>query len=228
MREKLMKQGCLRRWISGLLIMAMVILLIPAVPGEASARSTAISQYRKLLSKSRISVLPQGKMVFDYNSRYVRYWSSSRSRVRFFLGYIDGDDVPELVLSDSQYGYGIWSYKNGAFRCLYWNDSFERPIGYYRKKGIFRENGYSEGTIFYMEYYKLQTGKFKQDLQFAECNDGPDKEEVLGYYLWIDSNENEVSRSTFYKKLRKYTGGKSMSRIHLYSNTAANRKKYLK
>ena len=228
MREKLMKQGCLRRWISGLLIMAMVILLIPAVPGEASARSTAISQYRKLLSKSRISVLPQGKMVTDYNLNYVRYWSSSRSRVRFFLGYIDGDDVPELVLSDSYYGYGIWSYKNGAFRCLQWDDTFGRPIGYYRKKGIFRGNGYSEGTIFYMDYYKLQTGKAKQRLQYAECNDGPDNVEVFGYYIKSGKSEKEVSRSAFYKNLRKYTGGKSMSRIHLYSNTAANRKKYLK
>lgn len=223
-----MKQGCLRQWISGLLIMAMVILLIPAVPGEASARSTAISQYRKLLSKSRISVLPQGKMVTDYNLNYVRYWSSSRSRVRFFLGYIDGDDVPELVLSDSHYGYGIWSYKNGAFRCLHWDDTFGRPIGYYRKKGIFRGNGYSEGTIFYMKYYKLQTGKAKQQLQYADCNDGPDNVEVFGYYIKSGKSEKEVSRSAFYKNLRKYTGGKSMSRIHLYSNTAANRKKYLK
>ncbi len=220
--------GRRRRWISYLMIIVLLVLMIPAVPSEASARSTAISQYKKLLSKKRISVLPQGKKVETYDYRYVPYWSSKASNVKFFLCYIDGDNVPELVLSDYYYGYGVWTYKNGSFRCLMWGDIYDKPIGYYAQKSVVRINGYSEGTIFYREYYKVQVGKKKQKIQYEEYNNAPEGQVLLDRRIKSGNSYKKVSNSVYYKNLKKNTGGKSMKRIYLHNNTAANRKKYLK
>ena len=148
MKNKLNTMTWLHRWIAGALIIVLMTLMIPTMPAEASARSTAISKYRILLNKSRISVLPQGKMVRTCYDETARYWSSKASNVKFSLAYVDGDDVPELILNDYYYGYGVWSYKNGSFRCLHWSDAYDQIIGYYYKKGVLRENT-NHGTSYF-------------------------------------------------------------------------------
>lgn len=228
MREKQNVLPKFYRWISTAMIIILMTLMIPAMPGEASARSTAISRYRALLNRSRISVLPQGQMVFNTYDEYVRYWSSGRSDVKFCLAYIDGDSIPELILRDHRYGYGVWTYTNGHFRCLQWADAYSQPVGYYKKKGVLRDNEGTEGAFLDRNYYKLQAGKKKQHLQYEHCFDNQYKVNVLSRYIRSGNRWKSASSGVFYKNLKKYTGGASMSRIYLHNNTAANKKKYLK
>lgn len=217
-----------RKWFGYLMIVVLMTLMIPALPSEASAKSTALSQYRKLLNKGRISVIPQGKKVEAPNYSVVKYWSSKASDVKFCLAYIDGDNVPELILSDEDYGYGIWTYKNGRFRCLFWEDHYCSPVGYFKKKGIFRDNEYSEGTPFTRDYYKLRIGSKRQRIQYESCNEGPERLEIWGRYIKSGGKFKKVSSAAYYKNLKKYTGKTSMTRIYLHKNTGTNKKKYLK
>lgn len=230
-KEGYMKENVtsrIRRWFSYLMIIVLMTLMIPAMPSEASAKSTALTMYRKLLNKSRISVLPQRVEVEGPNYTLVRYWSSNASNVKFCLAYIDGDDVPELILSDRNYGFGIWTYKNGSYRCLFWGDLYCSPVGYFYKKGIFRDNEYSEGSPFTRDYYKLQVGVKRQRIQYESCNNGPERLEIWGRYIRSGSRFKKVGNADYYKNLRKYTGKTSMSMIYLHNNTSANKKKYIK
>lgn len=230
MKNKLNTMTWLHRWIAGALIIVLMTLMIPTMPAEASARSTAISKYRILLNKSRISVLPQGKMVRTCYDETARYWSSKASNVKFSLAYVDGDDVPELILNDYYYGYGVWSYKNGSFRCLHWSDAYDQIIGYYYKKGVLRENTNHGTSYFNRKYYKLQTGKTKNCFQYEHCfgNGIGSSTKILGRYIKSGNTEKSVSSSAFYKNLKKYTGSVSMSKIYLHNNTAAKKKQFLK
>lgn len=230
MKNKLNTMTKLHRWIAGALILVLMTLMIPTMPTEASVRSTAIAKYRMLLKKGRISVLPQGKMVTNNNDDPVRYWSSKASDVKFCLAYVDGDDVPELILRDYHYGFGIWSYKNGSFRCLHYSGADVQMVGYYKKKGVFRENTNLGIGIFDRKYYKLQTGKSKYCFQYEHClsNGTASSTTVHGRYILSGNKEKRVSSSAFYKNLKKYTGGASMSRAYLHNNTAAKRKQFLK
>ncbi|MBE6001118.1 MAG: hypothetical protein E7239_06970 [Sarcina sp.] len=214
----------LKQLIGCFLLMLLVVTVIPAIPSEASAKSAALSKYSQLLRKSRLSVLPQGKEVwYDYDYT-VTYYSSKASDVKFSIAYIDGDDVPDLVLQDRKYGYGVWTYKNGSFRCLRWDDCYSEPVGYYKKKGIFRENSYTEGSPFNRIYYKLQTGKNPAEIQYQQCNNGEYRVENWGFYV----GRKRVSSSAFYKNLKKYVGNTKMTRIYMHNNIWANRNKYLR
>ena len=144
MKTKNRKNKWLRILVGYLMLMVMIVAVIPAVPSEASAKSVALSKYRQLLSKSRISVLPQGKKIMGDDYREIRYYSSASNYVKFNIAYIDADDVPELILHDTRYGYGVWTFKGGYFRCLQWGDFYDFPVGYYKKKGIFRINATTE------------------------------------------------------------------------------------
>lgn len=214
-----------RKWFSTVMIIVLMVLMIPAVPSEASAKSVALSKYSQLLRKSRLSVLPQGKKVWRDYYVPVTYYSSKASDVKFSIAYIDGDDVPDLVLQDARYGYGVWTYKNGSFRCLRWDDCYSEPVGYYKKKGIFRENSYTEGSPFYRIYYKLQTGKNPVQIQYQNCNHGENGGvENWGFYV----GRKRVSSSAFYKNLKKYVGNTKMTQIYMHNNTWANRNKYIR
>ena len=143
MKEKSRAAIGFRKWFSYGMIIVLMVLMIPAMPSEASAKSIALSKYRALLNKSRISVLPQGKVIEQYKKigdEYIyydfKYWSSKASKVKFCLGCIDGDDIPDLILSDKDCGYGVWTFKNGSFRCLFWQDYYGSPVGFYYKKGV--------------------------------------------------------------------------------------------
>ena len=236
MKVKTSATAGFRKWFSYVMIIVLMIIMIPAIPSEASAKSIALSKYRALLNKSRISVLPQGKVVVvrrrDGDERYdedVKYWSSKASNVKFCLGYIDGDDIPELILSDKNYGYGVWSFKKGSFRCLFWQNYYGEPVGYYYKKGIFRQYLYSGESPFEREYYKVQIGKNRQLLQSEGCQFRPNGGiKVWSYSIMVGSKEKYVSSAAYYKNLKKYTGNTKMSPIYLHNNTSANKKKYIK
>lgn len=230
MKNKERKNKWLRSLIGYLLLIVMIVAVIPAVPSEASAKSVALTKYRQLLSKKRISVIPQGKRIMGDDYREIKYYSSEAKYVKFSIAYIDGDDVPELILRDSRYGFGVWTYKGGSFRCLQWKDFYDFPVGYYKKKGVFRINATTEGSPFYREYYKLQTGKKAVYIQTQSCFDGDADRETLNEWngFYIGNSKKKVSSSAFYKNLKKYVGSTKMTQIYMHNNTQANRKKYIK
>ena len=236
MKEKSRAAIGFRKWFSYVMIIVLMVLMIPAMPSEASAKSIALSKYRALLNKSRISVLPQGKVIEQYKKigdEYIyydfKYWSSKASKVKFCLGCIDGDDIPDLILSDKDCGYGVWTFKNGSFRCLFWQDYYGSPVGFYYKKGVFRQNEYTGESPFSRQYYKLQIGKKRQLLQEEGCQFRPNGGiKVWDYTLMSGSKEKSVSCAAYYKNLKKYTGNTKMTPIYLHNNTSANKKKYIK
>lgn len=209
--------------LSILLIMVLAVTVVPPVQSEASAKSKAIAMYKKCLSGKRVCVLPRGVETI-YDDYYTgRYYSSPAADVKFCIAYIDGDSVPELILYDHKWGYGVWTYIGKSFRCLKWGDCYNFPIGYYRKKGIFRENEATEGTPYYRNYYKLKTGTKPKEIQHIDCDDMASPETV-GFYI----GSKKVSGSKFYKNLKTYTGKTKMTQIPLHWNNARNRKKYIK
>lgn len=217
----------IRQVIGFLLAFAMVLALVPPVQGEAaSTKSKALSAYKKLLSKSTVAVLPKGKKVMDRNDDYVTYKSSKRSNVKFAIAYIDNDNVPELILEDDYYGYGVWRYKSGKVQCVQWGDTYDEPYGYYKKKSIYVDTGYTEGTPFYRHYYSYKNGKMTKKLYWFvwyEDSDDPD-DSTPEYYI----GKTQVSKSKFEKKLKSYVGSTKITKINLKKNNSANRKKYLK
>ena len=149
--------------------------------------------------------------------------------MKFCLGCIDGDDIPDLILSDKDCGYGVWTFKNGSFRCLFWQDYYGSPVGFYYKKGVFRQNEYTGESPFSRQYYKLQIGKKRQLLQEEGCQFRPNGGiKVWNYTLMSGSKEKSVSCAAYYKNLKKYTGNTKMTPIYLHNNTNANKKKYIK
>lgn len=209
-----------------MLILALVAAMIPAVPGEAaSTKSKALAAYKKKLSRSTVTVLPKGKKVIDLDDNYVTYKSSKKSNVKFALAYIDNNNVPELILQDDHYGYGVWAYRHGKVTCVHWEDSYGAPYGYYRKKGIYEDIVYSEGTPFTKSFYKYKSGKMTLKLsKFVYCEGEPDAEYYTGSMLY----GKEVSKSTFRKKLKSYVSSTKVTKFKMHKNTSKNRKKYLK
>ena len=139
--EKVKTKNKILRALQLLLILTLVFTAIPAMPGEAaSTKSKALSAYKKKLSASKVTVLPPGKKVTVNYYDTVTYRYSKSAAVKFAIAYIDNDNIPELILQDNRYCYGVWTYKSGKVRCVHWGDSLTDPYGYYKKKGIFEEN----------------------------------------------------------------------------------------
>ena len=211
-----------------LLILMLVFTAIPAMPGEAaSTKSKAMSAYKKKLSSSKLTVLPAGRKVMNRNDRYVTYRYSKRANVKFAIAYINNDNVPELILKDNYYGYGVWAYQNGRVKCVLWGDTYDDPYGYYRKKGIYEDIGWSEGSPFTKSFYQFKNGKMTEKLSKFVYQEG---QAEADYYMHSSSYRypREISKATFKKKLKSYVGSTHVTKISLKSNTSANRKKYLK
>ncbi|MDO5132580.1 MAG: hypothetical protein Q4D81_06325 [Eubacteriales bacterium] len=208
------------------LILAMVFCLIPAMSGEAaSTKSKALSAYKKKLSQSTITVLPKGEKVLDRNDNYVTYKSSKKSNVEFAIAYIDNNNVPELILEDKNYGYGVWTYRNGKVKCVLWGDTYDAPYGYYRKKGIYEDIAYSEGTPFTKCFYKFKDGKMTLKLSKFVYEKGHAEAD---YYIGGTYSGRQVSLAEFRKKLKSYVGNTKVTKIKMKSNSKKNRNKYLK
>ena len=210
------------------LILMLVLTAIPAMPGEAaSTKSRALSAYKKKLSASKVTVLPAGKKVQNRNDRYVTYRYSKRANVKFAIAYINNDNVPELILEDRHYGYGVWTYKSGKVKCVHWGDTYYSPYGYYRKKGIYEDISWSEGSPFTKCFYQFKNGKMTEKLNKFVYEEGrPDAD----YYQFSGSSRypKEISKAVFKKKLKSYVGKTNVTKLSLKTNTSSNRKKYLK
>ena len=225
MRPEL-KTSNLNRVLKLLLILALVITMIPAVPGEAaSTKSRALKAYRKKLSHSTVTVLPKGKRVINRNDNYVTYKSSKKKNVKFALAYIDNNNVPELILEDLNYGYGVWAYKNGKVTCIHWGDTYDEPYGYYRKKGIYEDRAWTTGSPFYKRFFQYKNGRLTKKLSKFVFEIGEPEAE---YYICTKPYYTKVSKSAFRKKLKSYVGNTKVTKFKLKKNNSSNRRKYLK
>lgn len=207
-----------------IMALALVVVMIPAIPGEAaSTRSRALAAYRKKLSGSTVTVLPKGKKLITKDLYYVSYKCSKRENVKFTIANIDNNNVPELVLEDPKYGYGIWTYRNGKVTCVRWEDSYGEPYGYYRKKGIFVNLWHGIWGPNEKNLYYLKNGKMKQKWKKFDGGIGD-----AAYYTWTSPYWKEISWSSFNRKRKVYVGSSKLIKFKMHKNTSGNRKKYLK
>jgi hypothetical protein len=220
---KTLRKTHVARILTYLLLLTLTFTMLPPVHVEAaSPMRQAIRAYRKMLGKEKVYVMPEGKKIGSRskNHTFAYYKYSKKSDVKFALIYLDNDSIPEILLYDWNYGYGIWTYKNKHITCIYSADFYSKPYGYYRKKGVYVENYLTEENPSYRNYFRLPSRPREVWLE-KEYYKGKNKH--TEYWKGGDS----VSRSRFYSILKKKVGSRGMTKIHLHSNKHANRKKYL-
>ncbi len=214
------------------LLLAMALsLVLPAASGYAlTQKQKAFNAYKKMLSKSTVSLAKKGESYFHYydvdyslTPQYESYKPSKASKVRFAIAYIDNDNIPELILkyrASNEQTPGltaVYTYKNGKVKRVFTGEASESFSGYYRKTGVYcLRNSYD--TIV-DDYYKLYKAKTKLILR---------KDSYSGYYKRTKGELKKTSSYEFSKKLRSVTKGKSLTKIKFHKNTKGNRKKYLK
>ena len=209
---------------SVLLIMLCVILIVPSMNvSAATQKQQAMAAYKKILSASRIYVVPKNRYIQDvWHMRY-DYYGSLPKNVYFSLVYIDGDSVPELVLRAKCHGitlYCIWTYKNGkAYRTSYSN-GYGDLRGYFPKTGMTLERTVSDGYSYMDSYYKLSGTTAKQVLNKTTHGSGGGADYQIGY--------RDCTAREFAAKRKSLTKGLAMKKISYVKNTAANRKAKLK
>lgn len=218
------------RILGHLLILALIIALIPAMPSEAaSKKSKAIAAYKKMLSKSTVTVVPK---TVPRRRGSKTYKPANAKNVCFTLAYINNDSVPELILVDlARDYYGIWTYKNGKVVNLKFVINFQEPgyynkaAGFYRKTGILTEySAYPRGG-YGRDYYKISNGKAIELFSIGKIN----KYSPVEYSIAnSDGTYKSISRWAFNKKLKAYVGKTKFAQYYFFRNTASNRKKYLK
>ena len=227
---KVTQKTILSRSLGILLILALVIAMIPAIPGEAaSTKSKALAAYKKMLSQSTVTVVPK-KVPRRWGSR--TYNPAKAKNVFFSIAYIDNDSVPELILFDQATDYyGIWTYRNGKIVNLEYLINYQEPgyynriYGYYLKKGIFLTYHVFPDDGHDMSYYKISNGKAKEVL--CRLKDKGDKSERY-YCTRSNGTYKQLAKRTFYNKLKSYIGSTKFRRLCVHRNTASNRKKFVK
>lgn len=212
-REKPMKKILAKRkWYGLLAFILCVCLMLPAAPIQAaSSKSEAIAAYKRFL---------EGQ--------------PSSGSYDFAMIYLDNDSVPELLVG----GVNLYTFENGAMvrHSVMFGDA---GYGYYKKKGVFiqmhahfntfEKNAYETWT--YNQFSKSGfTKKLFRDCAYATNSSGKAKGKKKYTYCIYDEKgtETKASKNRFQSALKKMTGKAKMTKIKLYSNTAANRKKYLK
>ena len=233
MKEKSRAAIGFRKWFSYVMIIVLMVLMIPAMPSEASAKSIALSKYRALLNKSRISVLPQGKVIEKYKKigdEYIyydfKYWSSKASKVKFCIANIDNDSIPELVIncklglrSDIP-AYTILTYKDGKIKRVTY-ETYASFKGYYPKTGIYINHHITEGELIYINYIRMKGLRTTEVMYKGDW--GSLKYTSDDYKDWYNIGEKDCSAKTFAAYRSKITGGKSLINVKMHSNTATNR-----
>lgn len=208
-----------------LLILTIVIAMIPAVPGEAaSQKSKALSCYKKLLEKKTVYVIPKGVQE-RYDLYYSRkYKGSKNTEVKFSIGYINSDNIPDLILYHDAH-YGVWTYKNGKMICLLYDADMAEPTGFYRKKSVFVDYMYDSSSFYYRGYYRKSNGKLRQFLEIRGSYEDDNK-----YYKTTKKQDSgkKISKAQFNKTLKQYIGNTKLTKITIHKNTSKNRSKYIR
>lgn len=223
-------KNSLRRVRSLFLIMLCMLLIVPGLGMQAGAvtqKKKALDAYKKWLSTSKVYVIKKGNVYDGGEYGGPGYQGTKASKVKFGLAYIDNDDIPELVVYTKQGGYkglyGILTYKKGKVRRYFSSYGEEALLGYYKKTGIFSDRTYPRGDWigYQVVYHKVTDG---DDKMFLAKSNNPYFENPWTYYNY----SKKLTKKAFDAKVKKVTKGLKLTKVRLFTNTAANRKAKLK
>ena len=184
--------------------------------------------YKTWLGRNTVRVIgTEGPLNGYYLTSFTskkKYSPDKASDVKFALASIDGDSIPELIISvkkDNRPLFGILTFKNGRITRVYSSNGLTYFGGYfngtgyinmtsiesYCKKSLYCQlNGTSIKTMYYQSY-KRKLG----DLD-----------------MYYGTGGKLLSKSRYTKQVRSATQGKAKITLVLHQNTAANRNKFLK
>lgn len=196
-KEKVAKYA--KRFLTLLCVMFLAGILLPGMRAEAGAKKEALKAYAQFLK-------------------------SKPTEYGFMLAYIDGDDVPELVVDGC-----LYSYKSGSVQHIEYS-SMSVLYGFYGKTGILctiYSHSSMYGSVDCTYYVKYSNGKYSEKLTKIYFNpsmlsSGTKK------VTYENAKGNNISKTKFQRQLKKLVGTKKMTKFKYHKNTAANRKKYLK
>ena len=124
-------------------------------------------------------------------------WADDRGTMS--LMYIDGDDIPELLI-DWGFTAGesrICTVSNGELKCAYVETG---GVSYIERQGVFLEGGGRQG-VYYDKVYTLQNGQFeiKHSGEYGEEATDDEKNPYTYYWRW---NGEGVTESEYKEKLQ--------------------------
>ena len=208
-----------------LLFVLVLALFVPSANVCAlTQKQKAFNAYKSMLSKSKVSIVSSGS-------------PTPSSKVQFAIAYIDNNDVPELIVKRSDGLFAVFTYKNNKIYRVKKGNGYDKFVGYYKKTGgykLFDSTG-KEGSyyIYYNENYYLLTNsgttqKISKYVYLGPTDRNPRTPMYMDYTSYNKGHGVAINHSTFKSKFVSLTKGKSLTKVKYYSNTAANRKKYLK
>ncbi|MCD7745908.1 MAG: hypothetical protein LUI13_11635 [Lachnospiraceae bacterium] len=185
-------------------IFCLSLLLAPTGRAQAASTKTrAIKAYKTFLKKEQKA---QG---------------SGASAKAFSLAYVDDNSVPELY-----YDGTLYTYRGGKVVTLLEPVGSEMISGYYKKKGIVTVT-YAHTQHAYTIYYKIKGKKATEVLRYQWDISSESNWTPVETYLY---KSNTVTETVFNARLKKLVGSKKIKyfKDSVHTNTASNRKKYLK
>lgn len=212
-----------------MLAMLCIVLVVPAMNVSAvTQRQKAINAYKKYMAQSKVYVLPKGSQgpVYLFSGNKTTYNGTPASKVKFCIANIDNDSIPELVIncklglrSDIP-AYTILTYKDGKIRRVTY-ETYASFKGYYPKTGIYINHHITEGELIYINYIRMKGLRTTEVMYKGDW--GSLKYTSDDYKDWYNIGEKDCSAKTFAAYRSKITGGKSLIKVKMHSNTATNR-----
>ena len=197
----------------------------------ASEKTEALRAYAAYLNKDSIKrkVDPCTESSLDYYDL---------KECKFAIEKIDGDDIPELIIINSNYDALVCAYHGGKVVQLieFWvNYRDMRTTYYYPKTGYIR-NEYETGDNYFLEeYYEIDSTilyakkRYNMEEEWSD-NDGNgvlDKK-FFEYEAYKNEDPVLISESDFYDAIKQYTERKKAKKFVTYNNTKAKRREILK
>ena len=213
-----------KRFRAFFLLLLCLTLVIPRIDSNAAAtpRQQAMKAYKTWLGRNTVCVL-NGYYLTSFNSKK-KYSPDNASNVKFALASIDGDSIPELIISvkkDNRPLFGILTYKNGRITRVYSSNGLTSFGGYFFKTGYFNMTT-SEPAYKKSLYCKL-SGTSIKTMYYQSY-----KRKLGDLDMYYGTGGKLLSKSQYTNRVRSATQGKAKTALVLHQNTAANRNKFLK
>ncbi len=215
-----------------MLVLSMSLMFSAVYASAATSTSKkAKNAYKKLLTQKRIEVLKKGSWYWSSEGKEVKnIYLPVAKNVTFHLIYLDNNNVPELVVRDTQHdAFALYRFKNNKAVKLVQGSSKSKggsiPYYYYKKTGLLYVQD-SKVSKVYVYYYngKTMTAKYVwyQDGEKYYKNPVKKSHNTL-------TDGTTISKTQYVKEIGNYQRGHTTTKtfIHVVSNTAANRKKLL-
>ena len=162
----------------------------------------------------------------------------------FGLAYIDGDDIPELIVSPYSYYCYIFSiyededylgYPEIVNTVLTFDSDDYNEIGYYEKNSyVYSKHGSDDGVAFGSEYELWTPLDENEALDDTEFETKTDKYSIFGdsgvtvdYIITRDGSYSYYDEVEFYNELHLYVDSDAYKAFELWRNTTENRSNVL-